>query len=77
LLEARKNGSEIACIVGVNKSTISRELKRNIGLRGLHAGRYMPGLAVEKTSIRHSSKPKAIKLTRDLKDQAGAWLRRE
>jgi IS30 family transposase len=77
LLEAGKNGSEIACIVGVNKSTISRELKRNIGLRGLHAGRYMPRLAVEKTSIRHSSKPKAIKLTRDLKDQAAAWLRRE
>ncbi|WP_194850041.1 IS30 family transposase [Nonlabens antarcticus] len=77
LLEAGKNRREIAGIIGVHKSTIGRELKRNIGSRGLHAGIYVPRLAVEKTKTRHGSKAKAIKLTKELKDQAASWLRKE
>jgi IS30 family transposase len=34
LLEAGHNQTEIAGVVGVHKSTISRELTRNRGLRG-------------------------------------------
>jgi IS30 family transposase len=34
LMKAGLNQTEIACIVGVHKSTISREVRRNIGLRG-------------------------------------------
>ncbi len=34
LMKAGKNQTEIAEIVGVHKSTISRELRRNTGLRG-------------------------------------------
>jgi IS30 family transposase len=37
----------------------------------------MPRLAVEKTRARHAEKAKAIKLTRELKEQAAAWLRNE
>jgi len=77
LLEAGKNKSEIANIVGVHKCTISRELKRNVGLRGQHAGRYIPRLATDKTNMRHKTKHKSIKLTKALKDQAAGWLRNE
>ncbi|WP_419180000.1 helix-turn-helix domain-containing protein [Aequorivita todarodis] len=45
LLEAGNNKSEIADILGVHKSTIGRELKRNIGKRVQHAGLYPPRLA--------------------------------
>lgn len=77
LLEAGKNKSEIAVIVGVHKCTISRELKRNVGSRGQHAGKYVPRLATEKTMARHRTKRKSIKLTKELKDQAAGWLRKE
>ncbi len=77
LLKAGHNQSEIAKILGVHRSTISRELKRNIGSRGSHAGSYLGRLAVRKTSQRHSGKNKAIRFTDDLKDQAASWLRNE
>jgi len=77
LLEAGNNKSEIAAIIGVHKCTIGRELKRNIGLRGQHAGKYIPRLAAHKTKVRHKTKHKAIKLTKALKDQAAGWLRKE
>jgi IS30 family transposase len=34
LMKARHNQTELALIVGVHKSTVSRELRRNRGLRG-------------------------------------------
>lgn len=34
LMKAEHNQAEIAAIVGVDKSTISREVRRNRGLRG-------------------------------------------
>ena len=77
LLEAGNNKSEIASILGVHKSTIGRELKRNIGKRGQHAGRYLPRLAQDKTQKRHRSKHKKVKLTKELKEQAAGWLREE
>lgn len=77
LLEAGKNKSEIADIIGVHKCTIGRELKRNIGSRGQHAGKYIPRLAANKTEKRHKTKHKSVKLTKSLKDQAAGWLRNE
>lgn len=77
LLKIGKNKSEIASIIGVHRSTISRELKRNVGTRGRHAGTYVPRLAQNKTEKRHKTKSKAIKLTEELKDQAAGWLRKE
>ncbi|MBZ9731432.1 IS30 family transposase [Salegentibacter sp. JZCK2] len=76
LLEAGKNKSEIADIIGVHKSTISRELKRNVGTRGQHAGKYVPRLAQGKTADRRRNK-KPIQFTDDLKQQAAGWLRKE
>lgn len=45
------NQSEIAKIIGVNKSTISREFKRNMGLKG-----YRPKQAQEKSVLRQKNK---------------------
>lgn len=77
LLKADRTKTEIADILGVHKSTIGRELKRNTGKRGKHAGIYMPHLAQRKAESRHKRKHKAIKLTKSLKDQAAGWLRKE
>ncbi len=51
LLEAELNQTEIANILGVHKSTISRELKRNRGLRG-----YRPQQAQQLTEQRRETK---------------------
>ena len=77
LLEAGKNKSEIANIIGVHKCTIGRELKRNIGKLGQHSGTYVPRLAQRKTVGRHKVKNKFVKLTDGLKEQAAGWLRKE
>ncbi|MCA4782502.1 IS30 family transposase, partial [Empedobacter stercoris] len=77
LLTAGKSKKDIADLIGVHKSTITRELQRNIGKRGLHAGSYIPDLAQEKTSLRHKQKNKAVKFTESLKNQAANWLKNE
>ena len=48
----------IACALGHNQSTISRELRRNRGQRG-----YRHKQAHGKAQQRHTDKPKAVKLT--------------
>jgi len=53
--------AEIAKEVGVDKSTISRELKRNTGQRG-----YSPKQAQRKTTERRKFASKAIKMTADM-----------
>ena len=56
----RKEGlsqKAIALNIGVDPSTICRELRRNKGLRG-----YRPAQAHRKTMERHHKKPKAIRL---------------
>ena len=54
--------SSIADILEVNKSTISRELKRNISKRGRLSGIYCAQNAQRKTEIRHKDKRKSIRL---------------
>jgi transposase, IS30 family len=52
------NQSEIALEIGVNKSTVSRELKRNTGAKG-----YRPQQAHHKALERRLKASKAIKMT--------------
>ena len=67
LLQVGYTQTQIALELSVNKSTISRELKRNIPTRGQTANTYVAEHAQRKTLYRHSSKTKAITLTDHLK----------
>jgi transposase, IS30 family len=67
LLKANKSQTEIAAILDVHKSTISRELSRNTPKRGKSAKIYLGQAAQHKTAIRHIEKHKFIKFSADLK----------
>ena len=77
LLDGGHSQTKIAEIIGVHKSTISRELERNVPTRGRYANEYRPEAAQRKTNNRHSGKRKHIRFTEDLKDQATQWLETE
>ncbi len=62
LKKAEHSMGYIANNIGVDKSTVSRELKRNTGQRG-----YRPKQAHEKAVQRHKEKPKAIRLNEEAK----------
>jgi IS30 family transposase len=64
----------IASILGVHRSTICREFKRNVPKRGVETGFYVAAKANAKTKQRHRSKAKNIKLTQELKKQESAWM---
>ena len=72
LLQVGYTQTQIALELSVNKSTISRELKRNIPTRGQTANTYVAEHAQRKTLYRHSSKTKAITLTDHLKARIAA-----
>lgn len=74
LLDAGHTQTKIAEIIGLHKSTISRELSRNVATRGRYANSYRPELAQHKTNQRHHSKPKHRRFTQALKQQAEKWL---
>ncbi len=57
-----KSLNQIACDMGRSQSTISREVKRNTGLRG-----YRHQQANQKAQQRHKDKPKAVKLTDEIR----------
>ena len=59
---------KIAEIIGVHKSTVSRELKRNVPKRGSGAKVYVAQRAQVKTDIRHKIKPKQILFSVALKE---------
>lgn len=67
LLDTGLSQREIADYIGVHKSTISRELSRNIPKRGRTAGLYISEHAQRKTDHRHSNKAKHILLTESMK----------
>jgi len=77
LLEAGHSYTKIAEIIGVHKSTISRELSRNVPARGSYANEYRPEAAQHKTDKRHATKRKHIRFTEDLKEDATQWLTTE
>lgn len=60
LMKAELNQSEIAAIVGVHKSTVSRELGRNRGQRG-----YRPKQAHQMATERHQAKAKSRIINED------------
>jgi IS30 family transposase len=59
--------TEIAKIIGVNKSTVCREFKRNIPLRGFGAKLYVAQKAQKKTNLRHYEKYKPISFSIKMK----------
>jgi IS30 family transposase len=63
--------TEIGRTIGKNKSTISRELKRNSDLRN---GAYKPELAQKKCNERHKLKPKNIRFTAPIKEHVKNWI---
>ena len=72
-----RNGTsqtKIASIIGVSKSTVSRELQRNTGKRGRYSGEYNARVAQNRTEERHRLKRKRIKFTEPLKDEARKML---
>lgn len=74
LFNSGKTQTEIAKIVCVHKSTISRELGRNTPKRGLGAKVYVAHSANIKSQIRHKQKPKRHYFTDCLKLQARSWM---
>ncbi|HYW35896.1 MAG TPA: IS30 family transposase [Balneolaceae bacterium] len=77
LLKAGHSQTKIAEIIGVHKSTISRELSRNVARCGHYAKEYRPRVAQQKTNKRHREKRKHIRFTEDLKQDAIRWLTEE
>ena len=77
LLEAGKTQTYIANIIGVNKSTICRELQRNVPKRGVGAKQYSASRSEQKTRIRHKEKPKRLLFTDALKSQVVEWLNKK
>ncbi len=73
-LEAGKNQTQIADLLGVNKSTISRELSRNVPKRGFGAKTYNAVNAQVKTDARHHDKPKHQTFSMELKYQMKLWM---
>lgn len=77
-IEALKNigttQTQIAAIIGVHRSTISREFKRNICRSGINAFRYVAGKADEKARQRHKVKYKQVRFTDELKEQTKQWM---
>ena len=74
LLQIGCSQTKIALTLGVNKSTISRELKRNVPKRGQTAGEYIGEHAQRKTDSRHLNKHKSIILTHELKSRIAALM---
>ena len=77
LLKAGLSQAGIAPVIGVHRSTICRELKRNTPTRGHTAKRYIGGHAQRKTGFRHSAKAKQILLTEDLKKRIAGLMKHQ
>lgn len=74
LLKDGKAKSSIGKLVGVDRSTIYRELERNVSKRGVGAKLYVASNAQKKTNVRHRIKPKRQRFSLEMKQQARKWL---
>jgi IS30 family transposase len=63
----------IAQAIGVNPSTVCRELRRNTPSRGRSAGAHAAIQAQTRTQRRHQQKTKLIRFTEGIKEQAYHW----
>jgi IS30 family transposase len=70
--QAGKQQNQIAAALGVHASTVSRELSRNIGLRG-----YRPKQAQQKALRRRLTARKAVKMTPETVDYIESRLLQE
>lgn len=73
-IDAGMKQTQIAVLLGVNKSTISRELRRNVPQRGAGAKIYIAENAQSKTAARHHDKHKFTTFTLGLKNQMKEWI---
>jgi IS30 family transposase len=73
-LKVGKNRTEISVLLGVHKSTISREMNRNVPKRGLGAKVYSAINAQKKTIHRHKIKKKRILFSEALIEQMCEWI---
>lgn len=74
LLSVGKSRTEIAQLLDVHRSTISRELKRNVPKRGIGANIYDAAKSQLKTDERHSTKSKHTTFSSALKLEMKAWM---
>ena len=72
LKKAKNKQKDIALIIGISASTISRELKRNTGQRG-----YRPKQAHDKAVTRRKEASKAIKMTAEVVSSIESRIRLE
>ena len=68
LLKTGISISKIAATIGVNKSTVSRELNWNTPGGGRTAGEYIAEHAQDRTQKRYRLKPKQVCLTQEFKE---------
>jgi IS30 family transposase len=71
------SNTEISDLIGVHKSTIGRELKRNAPARGVNAGIYSAERAQRKADERERTKRRACRITDDQMDYIRAKLIKE
>jgi len=74
LLKAGTKQKVMASLLGVHPSTISRELRRNVPLRGPGSGRYRAAFAQNKTRERHIDKNKLVVFDTVMKEQVRYYL---
>jgi len=77
LIKGGKNQKEIACILQVHPSTISRELRRNTPQGGKGAYLYWATNAQRRTELRHRLKPKVSRFTQAMKETCRTWLEQD
>lgn len=77
LLDTGHTQSEIADTIGTHRSTISRELSRNVTNSGADGNYYDPEQAQQMTDRRHRDKNKHRRFSEELKRQARRWLTTE
>jgi IS30 family transposase len=74
LVKAGIKQKDIALQLKVHASTISRELKRNVALRGPTSLEYLARVAQKRTQKRHKEKHKKIKLDDKMKQRIMHYL---
>jgi IS30 family transposase len=74
LLETGITQTQIAVIIGVHKSTVSGELRRNKVSKGPYSKTYASHIAHRWYSDRQLAKPKHTRFTPEMKQQAREWL---
>ena len=72
LLKAEQTQTQIAEIIGVSKSTVCRELKRNTGLKG-----YRPKQANQQALYRRRRAEKHIRFTDEVKEDVIKYLKQD